>query len=196
MLAELRMKLDVSEPDFGYYQSSNLHGVLMEQMDTNYAQKLHEQGLKPYSQYLETGAKKEWVVKTCTEEAYREIILPLLSPQLTQFKIEKKDMRIKILEKSSKMIQSKELLDEFYASSCSHYLNLEFLTPAAFKSNGRYIIMPEVRYIYQSLMNKYSAASPVTFCKGLFNQIHKKFTIRHITPRIYKIFSFYVILTI
>ena len=40
------------------------------------------------------------------------------------------------------------------------------------------------------------AVLPVTFCKGLFNQIHRKFTIWHITPRIYKIFSFYAILTI
>jgi len=26
------------------------------------------------------------------------------------------------------------------------------------------------------------AVLPVTFCKGLFNQIHKKFTIQHFSP--------------
>ncbi|MCI8634682.1 MAG: CRISPR-associated endoribonuclease Cas6 [Eubacterium sp.] len=159
MLVELRMKLDTCESDFGYYQSSILQGILMEQMDTNYARRMHEQGWRPYSQYLDTGSCKEWVVKTCTQEAYQEIILPLLSAQFTQFTIEKKNMQIKILEKNSKIIPKKELLEEFYSNSCSHYLNFAFLTPASFKSNGRYIIMPDARYIFQSLMNKYSAAS-------------------------------------
>ena len=55
MLAELRMKIEPDNPDFGYYQSSNMHGVLMEQLDSAYADQLHEQGLKPYSQYLAIG---------------------------------------------------------------------------------------------------------------------------------------------
>lgn len=159
MLAELRMKVEADKPDFGYYQSSNLQGVLMQQIAPAYAQQLHEQGLKPYSQHLELGSSKEWVIKTCTEEAYQNIILPLLDQEFSQFIIEKKDIHIKILEKKRKTENKKELLDEFYSDHCEHYLNLEFLTPASFKSNGRYIIMPDMHYIYQSLMNKYSAAS-------------------------------------
>ena len=41
MLAELRMKIEPDNPDFGYYQSSNMHGVLMEQLDSAYADQLH-----------------------------------------------------------------------------------------------------------------------------------------------------------
>ena len=87
------------------------------------------------------------------------MILPLSDPEFMQFTIEKKGMRVKILNKSTNMLPKKELLEVFYSDACSHYLNLEFLTPVSFKSNGRYQIMPEVRYLYQSLMNKYSAAS-------------------------------------
>ena len=118
MLAELRMKLETGETDFGYYQSSNMQGVLMQRLAPAYAEKLHGQGLKPYSQYLLAGERKEWVIKTFTQEAYQEIISP-----------------------------------------CGGILHMEFLTPTAFKSNGRYRIFPEMRYVYQSLMNKYSAAS-------------------------------------
>lgn len=50
-------------------------------------------------------------------------------------------------------------MDEFYQKEYSRYMDLEFLTPTAFKSNGRYVIIPEIKYIFQSLMNKYSAAS-------------------------------------
>ncbi len=63
MLTELRMKVEAKEQGFGYYQSSNLQGVLMERIDVSYAGKLHEQGRKPYSQYLSRGedGSQEWV---------------------------------------------------------------------------------------------------------------------------------------
>ena len=135
MLAELRMKLDVDKPEFGCYQSSNMQGILMEQIDAGYAARLHEHGLKPYSQYLLIGKEKEWIVKTCTEEAYEEVILPLASQQFTQFVIEKKNISIKIKEKQIKTVDKNDLLNEFYSVGGSRYLNLEFLTPASFKSH-------------------------------------------------------------
>lgn len=159
MLAELRMELETDYLELGYYQSSNMQGVLMEQIDSNYAQYLHAQGLKPYSQYLLGGEHKVWVVKTLTEEAYQNIIAPLLDVQFTEFDIEKKDIHVKICRKELKTIAKQELLDEFYQESSDKYINLEFLTPTAFKSDGKYVIMPDMKYIYQSLMNKYSAAS-------------------------------------
>ena len=50
MLAKLEMILEGEEID--YRNSSNLQGVLMERIDTEYAEILHEQRLNPYSQYL------------------------------------------------------------------------------------------------------------------------------------------------
>ena len=159
MLAKLRMKLEVDCAEFGYYQSSNMQGVLMERLDSSYADKLHMAGLKPYSQYIVEGSQKEWVVNTLTQEAYQKIIIPLLDKEFTNFNIEKKEIPIKIQEKELKTISKKELLDEFYSEEYNRYINLEFLTPCAFRSNGKYVFMPDVRFIYQSLMNKYSAAS-------------------------------------
>ena len=160
MLAELKMKLDVDQRDFGYYQSSNMQGVLMEQIAPEYAERLHEQGLKPYSQYIIVGKEeKVWVIKTYTKEAYENIIVPLLDGKFTAYTINKKQMHVTICEKTVRTVQQQALLEEFYSDSYNRYLNLEFLTPTAFKSNGKYMIMPDMRYIYQSLMNKYSAAS-------------------------------------
>lgn len=159
MLAKLRMKLEVDCAEFGYYQSSNMQGVLMERLDSSYADKLHMAGLKPYSQYIVEGSQKEWVVNTLTQEAYQKIIIPLWDKEFTNFNIEKKEIPIKIQEKELKTISKKELLDEFYSEEYNRYINLEFLTPCAFRSNGKYVFMPDVRFIYQSLMNKYSAAS-------------------------------------
>lgn len=153
------MELETDNPEFGYYQSSNLQGVLMEQIDRSYAQRMHEQGRKPYSQYILHGGQKEWVIKTFTAEAYQQIMLPLLDSQFQEFDIQKKNIHIKICKKQIDVTSYQELLNEFYSDTYSRYLLLDFLTPASFKSGGKYIIMPDMRYIYQSLMNKYSAVS-------------------------------------
>lgn len=159
MLATLRMRLEADKPDFGYYQSSNMQGILMSQLEDEYAEQLHISNLKPYSQYVVGGDQPEWIVHTLTQEDYQKLILPLLEHTFTEFEIEKKQIHVHILSKELKTVRKKELLDEFYADRYSRYLNLEFLTPTAFKSGGKYVIMPDVRLIYQSLMNKYSAAS-------------------------------------
>lgn len=159
MLAELRMRLDAEKAEIGYYQSSNLQGILMERIESDYIEQLHVSGLKPYSQYIINGSQKEWVVNTLTQEAYQKIIYPLLDDDFTEFTIEKKNIHIKIQSKELKTIRKKEILDEFYSDTYDRYLNLAFLTPTSFKSGGVYVNMPDIRYIYQSLMNKYSAAS-------------------------------------
>lgn len=159
MLAELRMKLEADDPRFGYCQSSNMQGILMEHIETKYAEILHAQGTKPYSQCILAGEEKEWIVRACTQEAYQEVILPLLDSRFTSFDVKKKNIHVVVKEKRLNTVTKKELLDEFYSDAGSRHLNLEFLTPTSFKSGGKYVIIPELRYIYQSLMNKYSALS-------------------------------------
>lgn len=159
MLAELRMELEINKPGFGYYQSSNMQGVLMEVIDSSYAEYLHRQGLNPYSQYIVSGEKCEWVIKTLTQEAFHHMIMPLLDENFIDFNIEKKDIDVKVCKKTLQTMEKQELMDEFYQKECNRYIDLEFLTPTSFKSNGRYVIMPDVKFIFQSLMNKYSAAS-------------------------------------
>ncbi len=159
MLARLRMKLRTDKADFGYYQSSNMQGVLMERLEEAYVERLHESGLKPYSQYVMGNDQKEWIVNTLTREAYQKIILPLLDEKFTGFDIEKKGVHVDIQKKELETISQRELLEEFYSDEYDRYLNLELLTPTAFKSAGKYVIMPDLRLIYQSLMNKYSAVS-------------------------------------
>lgn len=153
------MKLETDHTAFGYYQSSNMQGILMERVEGGYAEYLHLSMLKPYSQYITGGSQKEWVIHTLTQEAFEKIICPLMDEKFTEFTIEKKEIPIVIAAKELKTINKKELLDEFYSEHYDRYINLEFLTPIAFKSGGAYINMPDMRYIYQSLMNKYSATS-------------------------------------
>lgn len=179
MLAEFRMELETDSAEFSYYQSSNMQGVLMEQINPLYGEKLHEQGLNPYSQHLEFGKKIYWVINTLDKEAYQEIILPWLDGNHNEFVIKKKDIKLKILHKEIKTVKKQELLDNFYQKPCERYLNLEFLTPTSFKSDGNYMIFPDLRLIYQSLMNKYSASSPEMemFDKDVLEELVKQSSI-------------------
>lgn len=158
MLAKLVLHLE-SQGDIGYYQSSNLQGVLMQQIDSQYAAKMHEQGLNPYSQYLVGKEDKNWVITALSQEAYEHIIIPLYDTKFCSFLLEKKEIFVTIKDKELITKPRQELLDIFYGDTTKRCVTLRFLTPTAFKSNNHYVIIPEVRYIYQSLMNKYSATS-------------------------------------
>lgn len=50
MIAKIEMQLNCDTVN--YRNSSNLQGVIMENIDTGYADFLHQQGLNPYSQYV------------------------------------------------------------------------------------------------------------------------------------------------
>ncbi len=99
-----------------------------------------------------------------TKEAYQEIVIPLMAGDFMGFTIEKKEIHVKILGKELHTIPKQELLQEFYSPSAdaspgNKILSFEFVTPTSFRSNGKYVIMPDAELIFKSLMNKYSAAS-------------------------------------
>ena len=156
MYAELKMNLDSTE--ITYQQSSNLQGVIMETIDTDYAAILHRNSTNPYSQcVVKKEDKTEWLIKTLTENAYQNIICPLT--KLENVEIKKKGLIIKPISRKVKIIESRELLQEFYEVPCSKYLEITFLTPTAFKRDGSYVFYPDLRLIYGSMMRKYSEIS-------------------------------------
>lgn len=156
MYARLRMELDSDR--ISYQKSSNLQGIIMETIDTAYAQKLHETQINPYSQcLLKEKGKPIWYIKTLTEEAYENIIIPMT--KLDKIIIRKKGIEAELISQKTELIQEKNLVKDFYDKPCGRYITVSFLTPTAFKSGGRYIFYPDLRLIYQSLMQKYSAVS-------------------------------------
>lgn len=157
MLASLSMLLDVKEID--YRKSSVLHGVLMERLDTAYVEFLHNQQLHPYSQYVtSTEAGPVWNIHTLNREAYENIILRFLDGPKT-FTLRHNKQEVSIKSHQIKTLEKSELLETFYHEQASNNFELEFLTPTAFKQNGHYMILPDIRLLSQNLMMKYSASS-------------------------------------
>jgi len=159
MLNELKMQLDNGLVN--YRQTSRLQGVLMEQISAAYAQQLHEQGLKPYSQALvHEDNKVFWIVRTLNQAAYENIVIPMKCREFDSFQMENDLGTIHIIGKEERSSSLKELMNHFYTGlEDQKFINLSFQTPVSFKSGNRYLIYPELKNIYLSLMNKYSAIS-------------------------------------
>ena len=158
MLAKLEMKLDQKE-GMTSQMSSSMHGALMELLPEEYAQRLHESRLHPYTQHLELrNGDWYWVVTALNEEASEKILEKTLMP-LKEIYLKKKDRTLVITDKSYQELSDRELAFSFYRKEASKYLNLSFVTPTAFKQNGKYVFYPDIRSIYVNLMNKYDACS-------------------------------------
>lgn len=157
MLARIEMKLGCQE-NLSYYMSSLFHGVLMERLSEEYGDYLHESRLHPYTQHLERRDREwYWVVNALNREAARRVIYEALLPA-ESITIKKRDLTLSVERKKVEECTYGELTDQFYLSDSSRYIQVHFITPTAFKQQGRYVFYPDLRCIYQSLMNKYDAA--------------------------------------
>lgn len=155
-----RLIMQLDNDKIGYKNSSNLQGVLFEHISAEYADYLHTQQRHPYSQYImKSGNEIYWCVNALNEEASSMIIDPLLDSSFKDFTIKKQNCKVNIIKKESNEEALQSLVKEFYGSEQVHTLTIELISPTSFKQQGRYIIYPDIRLVYQSLMNKYNSIS-------------------------------------
>lgn len=157
MFAKLELELK-SEEQISYQMSSLFHGVLMEQIDTEYADRLHESELHPFTSHLEYKNNKwYWIITVLNKEAFDQIITRFSN--LESIRLEKKKMDVRIVQRNLIKKENEELANKFYNAECSKYIDIQIVTPMSFKQKGSYIFFPDIRLIYQSLMNKYDMVS-------------------------------------
>ena len=159
MIARLTMKLGCClETSLSYQMSSLFHGFLLEQVDYEYGMYLHQSNLKPFSQYLLLHKDEAfWVINAFNQEAYEQIIVPMLQDELQEIYLKHRDINLPIIEKTYEMLDVDALMEQTVCSTCSRYLNIRFATPTAFKSDGEYVFYPTVRHIFNSLIQKFDA---------------------------------------
>lgn len=157
MLARLELKLN-ADSDITFQMASLFHGALMEKLPQEYANQLHQSQLHPYSQYLE---KREgdyyWIINCLNQEARDIIIGAILATE--SIELRKKQLKVELLQHKYEELSQKELMDDFYEDTKSRWIEVKFLTPTAFKQRGRYLFYPDIRCIYQSLMNKFDSCT-------------------------------------
>lgn len=160
MLAQLCLFLKADAEEITYRKASRLQGVLMEHISTEYAAKLHEQSVHPYSQslILNRDGTAVWRIGTLNEEAYQQMMAPLLSEKFTSFQFNT-GMQVQIQDKKITRMAEEDLLNNAGAFAGKAAFSLTFLTPAAFRQHGSYTLFPEPFLLYQSVLNRIQAVS-------------------------------------
>ena len=143
---------------------SILQGVLMEIVDEETANKLHENGLHPYNQYIFFNKKEQspiWHINILTDWAYEKILIPLINQK--QIFLRHKNYHINLMEhKIIKNESYEDIADDFMNRDINvipHSIDLNFLTTTSFRRDGQYVIFPELYLIIQSLLNKWNTFS-------------------------------------
>lgn len=163
MLTSMSIKLESHESlKNNQHLGSLLHGVIMQQLDPDYAQFLHENSLKPYSQYLcfdRSENKYIWKINTITDDSRTNIIDKFSSTLNGKIHLEHKNLDLNIDNKHiSEPVSYKAISEDYYLTRpFKRRVVIKFLTPTSFKSFGKYTIFPEIQYIYNSLLNKWNA---------------------------------------
>lgn len=159
MLSKVKLKLSIDEDEkISYQKAVVFHGVLMEQINTEYADFLHESSLHPYSQnIINNNNECYWVINTLNKEAYGNIIVPLL--EVEKCTVTHNQMEFSVIGREVNSISKSEFTRKYYFEDSDRYINVLFETPTAFKKDGRYVNYPDINMMYKNLMNKFDSAS-------------------------------------
>lgn len=154
MLAKLRLKLK-SSSRITREMSSLFHGAVLELLDTEFVQQLHGGSVNPYSMYLSFEGEDTYLhVMTLTEEAYDRMISDRLD-RLESLELRHNGIYVEVEKRELEVRERRSLLEDFYGERLSRHVTVEFRTPTAFKQRGKYLFLPDLRCIYQSLLKKY-----------------------------------------
>lgn len=156
-----KLVLELSDKSVDFHRGPQLQGVMFSHLNTEYADWLHEQQIHPYSQYgYETrDGISEWVINVLNDEAYNYIIVPLLDSGFKQFRFHGTDRNIDILSRTICSEDTDSIWNKCQKLSEKDVITIEFLSPTAFKQAGKYVIVPDLRLIYQSLVMRYAPMS-------------------------------------
>ncbi|WP_155267774.1 CRISPR-associated endoribonuclease Cas6 [Ruminococcus albus] len=151
---------------------------MMEKIDTVYADHLHVSVVHPYSQYItnEDGCVV-WNIHTLDDASSKNIIAVLNSDSFTSAELKSKDMQLSVVSKDYRETSCEELLRKYYLENNStRYVTIRFITPTAFKSNGKYVIFPTSKLILNSLAKRYDCFSQDSAISDelLFDYIEKQ----------------------
>lgn len=132
-----------------------LQSVLLENADVAYAARLHETGFNPYSQYCckDADGGIVWRVSALNDEASLRLIDP--ARRIEGFKLRNLDVEFSVSKHVCETESLSCLLEKLEGGEDSSF-RVQFVTPTAFRSNNRYVIMPDVRLIFQNLLMRYN----------------------------------------
>lgn len=163
MLASLIIKMKprddnaVIKKDYG----SLFHGYMHSKLDTDYAYRLHNMPLNPYSQYSYFDKKKDvyiWKISTLNKEAKEKIIDKIFDDNVSSFTLTYHNLKVDIISKEIVDVCSyKDIADRYFLSNDTvRTADIQFLTPTTYKVHGHYTIFPYLSHMFISLYDKWN----------------------------------------
>lgn len=141
---------------YAYY----LYAALLEECSDEFAERLHENEFTPISQFVKVINKK--IIWNITLFSYAIEEIDQIINKKKQWYIKKEDVIVRVVEiHQSEQIEVETLFA--MARKYSHQGNkrkLDFETATAFKSGGKYQNLPNMKFIVQSLVQKWNGAFP------------------------------------
>jgi len=156
MLTKIQLELD--RTDIHFQKASNLQGVLMKAAGSDFATEMHEEGQHSYSQFVSNKhGKTIWTVNALNTNTSEFLTDVLMSSEFDHFWLRygrKGTKEVHVLNKEIIELSDQELIDEFQQKKSKDSFRIAFLTPTAFKQQGKYVVIPDPRLIFQSLITK------------------------------------------
>lgn len=136
----------------------HFQGWLMDNIEPDLASKWHRNGLKPYSIYVSEGNNEvHFEINLFNSESIVPIEKILLNEELNELKFNSSFQEKYIIDdKELISIRKKDLSDIFYRSESNNEFTIKFLSATSFKSNGEYLMFPDINLILKSLMRRYN----------------------------------------
>lgn len=159
MLRQIEFELNLPEGEkLNQSMGSLLQGLLMERTDSSWAEEMHTQQVRPYSQYVTVAeGKPVWRIQTITDRAFERLIYPLLSKNHYHLKQRDYDIGLShfriIKQETFSDIETRYVLN--YEKI--HHIHLRFLTSTSCKTQGGYAIFPFPYLILKNLVSKWNA---------------------------------------
>ncbi|HZK43631.1 MAG TPA: CRISPR-associated endoribonuclease Cas6 [Syntrophomonadaceae bacterium] len=147
-----------TEQKANYNWGSLFHGVLLEALPSEVTNLLHENQLKPYTQYITPRSEHSltWTIGMWDNEIASHIIPAIMS--MTNIELKHKNINIKVIGSQRLSVSKNEYFHKFFTSEkpCRRY-EIEFLTPCSHKQQGEYVLFPTPDLIINSLSRRYNA---------------------------------------
>ena len=140
---------------------SVMHGVLMDLLPEPWPGRLHETGLKPFSQWIEgqEDGNAVWHIGIMDREL-SDILQEKLRQDAVIF-IRHLNDGVRLLKAESRDVTLEDYLTSFVmAEKAPPGLRLFFRTPAAHRSHGENLILPTVSLIAGSLQKRFEQMDP------------------------------------
>ena len=164
MLKLLEIPLTLPEgAKFSSSMGSVMHGALMEIVGTDVAGELHSKAVRPYSQGVYYDPHRQspiWRLGTLGEGAYAKIMEPVLRYEGSLY-LKQKGYPLSLGHKTIIKEGLYEALADwaFQGTEKFHGAVFSFRTTGSFKQQSGYAVFPEIRLLYQNLLNRWNACS-------------------------------------